>query len=325
MRAYSSDLRERVLAACDALDGTREQIAARFSVSVAWIRKLLRLRRETGSPDPRPHGGGRPPAFDPAAGGRLREAVRADPDATLEELGKAAGVDCSPAAVFRALDRLDITRKKKTRRAAEQDRPELKAQRSAWREEFAAVDPERLVFLDESGATTAMDRTHGRAASGVRVDGPVPQGHWKVITLTAAVRLGGVPEAACLAFDGATDTVTFETYVRECLASALRPGDIVVMDNLSCHKTAEVARLIAEAGAEVRYLPAYSPDLNPIEKLFSKLKAHLRSAAARTVDGLIEAMGDALRAVRPGDILGWFAHSGYVPTVSTATPNRKPA
>jgi transposase len=213
--------------------------------------------------------------------------------------------------------------KKKSRRAAEQDRPELKAQRQAWREEFAAVDPARLVFVDESGASTAMDRTHGRAPSGVRVDGPVPHGHWEVITLTAAIRLGGVPASACLAFDGATNSASFQAYVAECLVPALRPGDIVVMDDLSCHKTAEVARLIAGAGAEVRYLPAYSPDLNPIERLFSKLKAALRSAAARTVDGLIEALGEALREVSPGDILGWFAHSGYGPRMSTDTPNRK--
>ena len=104
---------------------------------------------------------------------------------------------------------------------------------------------------------------------------------------------------------------------------ALRPGDIVVMDNLACHKTAEVARLIAAAGAEVRYLPAYSPDLNPIERLFSKLKAWLRTAEARTVDGLIEAMGEALRAVRPGDILGWFGHSGYRAPGSTARVKEK--
>jgi transposase len=169
-----------------------------------------------------------------------------------------------------------------------------------------------------------MDRTHGRAPSGVRVDGPVPHGHWKVVTLTAAVRLDGVPASACLAFDGATDAACFETYVARCLVPALRPGDIVVMDNLSCHKTAEVARLIAAAGAEVRYLPAYSPDLNPIERMFSKLKAWLRSAAARTIDGLIEAMGDALRAVRPGDILSWFRHSGYQGLQSSDTVNKKP-
>jgi transposase len=167
-----------------------------------------------------------------------------------------------------------------------------------------------------------MDRTHGRAPSGVRVDGPVPHGHWKLITLTAAVRLDGV--GACLAFDGATDAATFETYVERCLVPTLRPGDIVVMDNLSCHKTAEVARLIAAAGAEVRYLPAYSPDLNPIERAFSKLKAYLRSAAVRTIDGLIEAMGDALRTIRPCDILGWFRHSGYEPHQSSDTVNKKP-
>ena len=200
----------------------------------------------------------------------------------------------------------------------------MKAERAAWREEFAAVDPARLVFVDESGASTAMDRTYGRAPSGVRVDGPVPHGHWKVVTLTAAVRLDGVPAPACLAFDGATDTACFEAYVGRCLVPALRAGDIVIMDNLSCHKTAEVARLIAAAGAQVRYLPAYSPDFNPIERLFSKLKAWLRTAAARTVDGLIDAMGDALRAVRPGDVLGWFRHSGYQAPQSSDTLNKKP-
>jgi transposase len=166
-----------------------------------------------------------------------------------------------------------------------------------------------------------MDRTHGRAPSGVRVDGPVPHGHWKMVTLTAAVRLDGV--GACLAFDGATDSAAFEAYVGQCLAPTLRPDDIVVMDNLSCHKTAEVARLIAATGARVRHLPAYSPDLNPIERLFSKIKAYLRSAKARTVDGLIGAMGEALRAVRPGDILGWFAHSGYGTRQSSDTLNKK--
>ena len=104
-----------------------------------------------------------------------------------------------------------------------------------------------------------MDRTHGRSPSGVRVDGPVPQGHWKMTTLTAAVRLDGIPPSACLAFDGATDAATFVGYVGACLVPALRPGDIVVMDNLSCHKGAEVERLTRAAGAEVRYLPAYSP------------------------------------------------------------------
>lgn len=112
MRAYSTDLRQRVVAACDARDGTRAQIAARFAVSESWVRKLLRQRRDTGSIDPKPHGGGRRAAFDAPAAMRLRQAVRADDDATLEELGRAAGVACSVPAVFRALARLGITRKK---------------------------------------------------------------------------------------------------------------------------------------------------------------------------------------------------------------------
>jgi transposase len=169
-----------------------------------------------------------------------------------------------------------------------------------------------------------MDRTHGRSPSGVRVDGPVPHGPWKITTLTAAVRLDGVPPSACLAFDGATDSACFEADLGRCLVPALRAGEIVVMDNLACHKTAEVARLIGSAGAEVRSLPAYSPDLNPIERLFSKLKAALRSAAARTVAALIEAMGEGRRAIRAGDIRGWFAHSGYPTDSSTVTVNEKP-
>jgi transposase len=112
MKAYSTDLRERVIADCDARDGTREQIAARFSVSIAWIRKLVRQRRETGSIAPKPHGGGRAPAFDDEAARRLREAVRADNDATLAELAHAAGVSCCASAVYRALARLGVTRKK---------------------------------------------------------------------------------------------------------------------------------------------------------------------------------------------------------------------
>ena len=152
----------------------------------------------------------------------------------------------------------------------------------------------------------------------------MPHGHCKVVTLTVAVRLGGVLGPACLAFDGATDSACFETYIEACLVPALRPGEIVIMDSLACHKAAEVARIIAAAGAEVRFLPPYSPDFNPIERMFSNLKAHLRSAKARTFDGMVEAMGDALQAVRLGDILDWFRHGGYPARNSTATPNEKP-
>jgi transposase len=165
------------------------------------------------------------------------------------------------------------------------------------------------VWVDETGTNTAMARRYGRAPRGRRVDGPVPHGHWKVLTLTAAIRLDGV--GGCLTFDGASDAAAFETYLERVLVPTLRPGDIVVMDNLAAHKGPEVERLIRQAGASPRYLPAYSPDLNPIEKMFSKLKAFLRKAAARTVDRLNEAIGDALRAVTHQDIAGWSRSCGY--------------
>ena len=167
--------------------------------------------------------------------------------------------------------------KKKARRATEQDRPELTVERAAWRQAFAAVDPTRLVFVDESGATTAMDRTCGCSASGKRIDGPVPHGHWLVTTLTAAVRLGGVPEPDCLAFVGATDAMAFETDAEQYLAPTLRPGDIVIMDNLGPHKRPQPIAALEAVGAAVRFLPPCSPDLNPIERLYSKLKAYRRN------------------------------------------------
>jgi transposase len=178
------------------------------------------------------------------------------------------------------------------------------------------LDASRFVFLDETGSNTAMARRYGRAPRGQRVDGPVPHGHWKTVTLTAAIRLDGV--GGCLAFDGATDAACFESYVELVLVPTLRRGDIVVMDNLTAHKGGQVERLIRSAGAELRYLPAYSPDFNPIEKMFSKLKAYLRKAAARAVDRLIEAMGDGLRSVTQQDIAGWFESCGYY------TRKRKP-
>ena len=165
------------------------------------------------------------------------------------------------------------------------------------------------MFLDESGTTTAMTRRYGRAPRGARVDAAVPHGHWKVLTLTAAVRLDGV--GGCLVLDGATDAMVFETYAERVLAPTLRPGDVVIMDNLSSHKRPPPIAAIEAAGATVRFLPAYSPDLNPIEKMFSKVKESLRAAAARTVDGLVDAIGAALRSVTNRDIIGWFGSCGY--------------
>jgi transposase len=303
MRPYSEDLRQRIVEAVDHGDGSLRQLARRFRVSLSFIRRLLRRRRQTGSFRPKPHGGGRPPALDDNMLLRLRELVRQHPDATLDELRQGLDVDCSLAAPCRALKKLGITRKKKDLHAQERDTPETREKRRAFRRELAAVDPRHLVFVAESGADTAMTRTHGRAPAGPRVPGAVP-GHWETVTLIRGRRLSGV--TAPLVFPGATDTAAFQSYVEQVLAPRLRPGDVVVWDNLKPHQAPAVVKAVEGAEARVVPLPPSSPDLTPIQEMFSKVEEKLRSAAARTTEAIYEAIGPALQEVSLQDISGWF-------------------
>lgn len=173
------------------------------------------------------------------------------------------------------------------------------------------------MFLDEVGAHTALTRLYGRAARGERLVGRVPQGSWEMTTLISAIRRDGV--VGSLEFPGATDEMAFRTYLRRVLVPALRPGDIVVLDNLAAHRVPAVARLLRRAGVGVWYLPPYSPDFNPIEKIWAKVKALLRKAAARTREALWEAIAQALAAVTAEDCRGCFASCGYHATPECET------
>jgi transposase len=168
----------------------------------------------------------------------------------------------------------------------------------------------RLVFIDESGAKTNMTRLYGRAMAGQRAVDDTPSGHWYTTTMISSVRLDG--STACMVVDGATTRDIFEAYVEQILLPTLKAGDIVVLDNLSAHKGQHARELIESVGAELHYLPAYSPDLNPIEKMWSKIKAILRKLKARTKDTLILAIAKALEQVTAGDVNGWFESCGYV-------------
>jgi len=165
------------------------------------------------------------------------------------------------------------------------------------------------VFLDESAAKTNMTRLRGRAPRGERVHDHAPAGHWGATTMIGSVRLDGT--TACMTIEDATDTEVFRAFVQQVLLPTLKPGDVVVMDNLSSHKNPETVRLLEQARMRVRFLPPYSPDFNPIEKLWSKVKALLRSAQARTAAALNAAIASALAAVTPNDAVGWFASCGY--------------
>jgi transposase len=198
---------------------------------------------------------------------------------------------------------------KKSQRAAEQDRPDVAAARQEWRAGQAGLNPERLVFIDETGAATNMARRYGRCPRGQRLVSSVPWGHWKTTTFVAALRVDRVT-APCV-LDGPMDGDSFRAYIKQSVVPTLRQDDIVVIDNLSSHKVAGIREAIEAAGAELRYLPPYSPDLNPIEQLFAKIKALLRKAAARTIDALIAAIADALTKVTPRECANYLAHQGY--------------
>ena len=176
------------------------------------------------------------------------------------------------------------------------------------------MDMARLVFVDESGAKTNMTRLYGRAIAGQRAIDNTPCGHWCTTTMISSVRLDG--STACMVVDGATTKDIFEAYIKQILVPSLKAGDVVVLDNLAAHKSQQVRELIKSVGAELWYLPAYSPDLNPIEKMWSKIKSILRTLKARTEEALIHAIAKALEMVTASDAKGWFESCGYMNTIN---------
>lgn len=193
--------------------------------------------------------------------------------------------------------------------AAEQDRPDVAARRSVWRVEQLGLDPRKLIFIDETCCKTNMTRLRGRAPRGERLIEKVPHGHWKTTTLIAALDHSGMRCATTV--DGAVNADVFTAFCEQVLAPTLRAGEIVVMDNLTSHKVASVRASMQSAGAQVLYLPPYSPDLNPIELAFSKLKQLMRSARHRLVRDLWNDTQRMLNAITPTDAAHFFDHCGY--------------
>jgi transposase len=198
-------------------------------------------------------------------------------------------------------------------RAQEQGRPDVAARREQWRAEvMPGLGAGRVVFLDETAAKTNMTRTHGYAPKGQRLEGEAPYRRWQTTTFLGAMRQGGF--IAPMVVDGAMTSELFLAYVDQVLLKELNKGDVVVLDNLSCHRQEAVREAIEEAGCTVLYLPAYSPDLNPIEMAFSKLKRLLRKAAARTVEALWDAIGRLLDQFSPEECANYIRHAGYPAT-----------
>ena len=181
--------------------------------------------------------------------------------------------------------------------------------RQRWKDDQGLLDPARLVFIDETGTSTAMVRLRGRCRSGERLIGRVPHGHWKTSTFVAGLRCDAL--TAPFVVDAPMNGAIFRAYLEQCLVPTLRPGDTVIMDNLPAHKTVAVRAIIEAAGARLLYLPPYSPDLNPIEQAFAKLKALLRKAAERSLAALWSRIGALLNAFTAPECANYFHHAGY--------------
>jgi transposase len=193
--------------------------------------------------------------------------------------------------------------------ADEQRRPDVAATRRQWRATLPVRDARQYVFVDESGVTTDLLRRYARSLRGTRIGDHTPCGHWQTHTVVAALR--PLALTATAVFDGPIDAATFRAYIEQVLVPTLHPGDVVVLDNLAAHKQPEVRRAIEQAGAFLRFLPPYSPDFNPIELAFAKLKAFLRAARPRTFDQVCELMATALGLFMPDECANYVRHCGY--------------
>jgi putative transposase len=198
---------------------------------------------------------------------------------------------------------------KKTVEASERDRPDVARRRLQWTSRQNRIDPERLVFIDETWTKTNMEPLRGWAPRGERLVAKVPHGHWKTMTFLAALRQDRIEAPWVL--DGPINAEAFKTYVEKALVPTLQPGDLVIMDNLASHKGKAVRQAIRSAGAKLFFLPKYSPDLNPIEQVFAKLKHLLRKTAARTLEALVAAIGQLLGTYTAQECANYFANAGY--------------
>lgn len=211
--------------------------------------------------------------------------------------------------------RVEITRlefQKKSLRASEQDRDDVRQARKSWPYRLGRRDKKRLLYLDESGAQTNLTRLYGRAPRGERLVSSAPAGHWTSLTMVCAILFDRV--VAPMVMEGAMNSWIFQGYVNLFLVPELRPGDTVIMDNLASHKSNPVREAIEGAGAKLLFLPPYSPDLNPIEKMWSKVKAQLRSEEKRTKKTLVNAIGRALKSITASDCSGFFRSVGIATT-----------
>jgi len=311
MAAYSLDLRQRILSAWENKENTQRGLAERFKVSLSFIRDLLRRYRETNEIAAKPQGGDRRSKIKGEDEELLKKIVAEQNDIYLreiqEKLQQDKGIEVSISGVSRTLKRLNLGRKK-TLVASEQGKERVKESRYEFRRWLETIDIRNLIFIDEMGLNLAMTRLYARCMGGERVYDERPGNKGKNITLIGAMSDEGL--IASMTFPGSLNTDSFLVFIEQILLPQLWVGAIVAMDNLPVHYATIATNLIESVGAKVKFLPPYSPDLSPIELCWSKLKEIIRSAKARTIEALDEAITNAINGITDENALNWFQHCG---------------
>lgn len=308
MQAYSPDLRRKIVNAVERGE-TKTEVARTFDVSRSSVKRYVKMDLQTGSLEPSKPPGSSLKIEDPAQ--KLLEAdLEERPAATLAQrcsyLMEITGIGVAISTVWRTLKQLNYSHKKRSVEASERS----EFDRAAWKVLVAdQIDADRFVFVDEMGSNTSLYPLCAWSPTGQRAPCSVPRNRGKNTTLVASMSIEGMGPA--LAMEGSTDSEVFETYIEQFLVPSLEPGQVVAMDNLNVHKSERVRELIEAADCKLLYLPTYSPDLNPIEQAFAKVKAILRKAEIRLRQMLTEALGMAISEVTASDAHGFFDHCGY--------------
>lgn len=307
MQAYSLDLRERIVRSWQQ-GQPKSAIARLFTVSLSTVKRYITKFMTVGHVEPTAQRR-MPGKLTRRLRKQLARQVDKYADYTLgqhaELWNKRHQVQVSESCLSRVLRRMGITRKKKTLGAVERD----EAARAIFREVISQLQAEDVVVVDESGSRIGMAPLYARAPRGLRAYDRVIRNYGRNVTLLASMGLNGLQAAMTL--EGAVDEAAFEIFVQKVLLPTLRPGQVVIMDNLSSHKTERVEQLVTQAGCQLLFLPAYSPDLSPIEEAFSKLKAFLRRCRCKTMPALLDAIARGLDEITDRDAQAWFAHAGF--------------
>lgn len=303
----SNDTREKLVSSFFHF-GKSADVAEAFKVSRSYVYKLATQMKETGSVDSLVHQRGRKRILTQANLDDIRNLLEKHPDLTIYEIKDQLSLPCSRETVRRAVKELKITFKKKSLRASERDRGDVSCKRLAWPMVELCWCLSHLVFLDECGVNINLTRRYAWGPRGSRVFSSVPLNTPTNTTILSSIRVNG--EMTYVVYKGGTNEERFLQYL-QILLPTLHPDDILIMDNMSSHRTKKVQELLKEAGVKYLYLPPYSPDLNPIEKAWAKAKGVLRKLGARTPEALLEAIDKAMKTITPDDCVGYFSSCGY--------------